>query len=275
MRVDLVRQRLDLGGQEQLFLFFEAMFDARVVPDLDGRRHGQHRREQNEHERPERLRIQEKQTLLVCAPPQADRLTNQLEADGRHQERELPIDLTRPQHLPDSRGKPGHDKRREMPDGFLRTEFAQAAAGEPAPHGKRQRDEFAVGERRNADHHADDGARVGAGHEAGEERAFERQVRGLVVEEEPDDDAQRERQPERQDERLPIGPVAALEDQNVPEAPVAHQHGGQGRHHRQFHDQCRDQHLPERKLCGGGHLLTGLILPERLARGRREEFDFP
>ncbi len=36
VRVDLAFQGLDLGGEEQFFLFGEAMFDARVVPDLDG-----------------------------------------------------------------------------------------------------------------------------------------------------------------------------------------------------------------------------------------------
>ena len=63
--------------------------------------------------------------------------------------------------------------------------------------------------------------------------------------------------------KSPIG-IAALEDQNVPEAPVPHQHGGQGRHHGQFHDERRDQHLPEGKLCGSRHALIYLILSARV-----------
>ena len=53
--------------------------------------------------------------------------------------------------LPDARGQAGEDERREVPDRFLRTELAQAAAGEAAADREGQRDDLAVDERRQAD----------------------------------------------------------------------------------------------------------------------------
>ena len=60
--------------------------------------------------------------------------------------------------------------------------------------------------------------------------ALERQVGGVVAEQQPRDDAGRERDAEAEREGQPIGPGAALEDQDVPEPPVAHQHRRQRRH---------------------------------------------
>ena len=43
VRVDLARERRDLGRQQQLLLLLQPVLDARVVPDLDRRRHAEHR----------------------------------------------------------------------------------------------------------------------------------------------------------------------------------------------------------------------------------------
>ena len=93
---------------------------------------------------------------------------------------------------------------------------------------------------------ADDRAGVGSGNEAGEKRALEHQIGGVVVEQDARGDAgrQRDRQPEREGE--PIGPVAPLENQDVAEAAVARQHGGQGRHDGQLAHQRGKQEL----FCG-------------------------
>ena len=90
---------------------------------------------------------------------------------------------------------------------------------------------------------ADDRAGVGAGNQAGEERAFEREVGRVVVEQQPRDDAERERDGQAEREREAVGPVAALEDQNVPEPPVARQHRRQRGHDGQLADQCGQQEL--------------------------------
>ena len=68
--------------------------------------------------------------------------------------------------------------------------------------------------------------------EPGEERAFERQVGGVVVEQQPRGDAGGERDAEAEGEDQAIGPVAALEDQDVAEPAVPHQHRRQRGHRR-------------------------------------------
>ena len=86
-------------------------------------------------------------------------------------------------------------------------------------------------------------AGVGPGDQPGEKRAFERQVGGVVVEQQPRGDAGGQRDAEGQREDQPVGPVAALEDQDVAEPAVADQHGRQGGHDGELDDQRRQQHL--------------------------------
>ena len=71
----------------------------------------------------------------------------------------------------------------------------------------------------------------------------EREIRGVVVQEEPRCDASRERHAQRQGQDQAIAPPAPLENKDVPEAAVAHQHGGQRRHDGQLHHQRREKHL--------------------------------
>ena len=85
-------------------------------------------------------------------------------------------------HLPQVLAKVDEDERRELPDRFLGTHFADAAAGECAADGKRQRDELAGDQRRDPDEHADRRARVWPGDQPGEKGALERQVGRLVIE---------------------------------------------------------------------------------------------
>ena len=160
--------------------------------------------------------------------------------------------------------QPREDERREVPDRFLGTELAQAAAGEPAADGERQRDELAVDERRQADHRADDGAGIGPGNEPGEERAFEREVRRLVVEQQPRGHAGGERHAEREHEDQAVGPVAAFEDQDVAEPAVADEHGRQRGHDRELHDQRREQHLLGGEELSGSGMLDLLDLIGRV-----------
>ena len=97
---------------------------------------------------------------------------------------------------------------------------------------------------------ADDGAGVRTGDEAGEKRAFERQVGGVVVEEQPAATPAVERHAEAEREDQPVGPVAPLEDQDVAEPAVPHQHRRQRRHDRQLDDQRREQELLGGENCG-------------------------
>ena len=104
VRVDLVRERFDLRGEQQLLLFLQPVLDARVVPDLDRRRDGEHRAEQDHGEPEERPRRagREIEQAMVVADARADALADQLEADRREQQHDLPVDLDRPDHLPDA-----------------------------------------------------------------------------------------------------------------------------------------------------------------------------
>jgi hypothetical protein len=46
-----------------------------------------------------------------------------------------------------------------------------------------------------------------------------------------------------EDENEAIRPVAAFKNQDMAEPPIPHEHRGQGSHHRQFHDERREQNL--------------------------------
>ncbi len=199
-------------------------------------------------------RLEEEETLLMRAPAEAERLANQLEADRREQQHHLPVDL--PARAASARRAPagrvktngekcqiasfGHSSRRPPP-----------ANPQPTAKGSAMNSPLASGGSPTIS--ADDGAGVGPGDEAGEEGAFERQVGGLVVQEQARDDARRQRNAEREDEDQPVGPVAALEDQDVAEPPVADQHGRQCGHDGQLHDQRREQHLLGGERCLAGH----------------------
>ena len=183
------------------------------------------------------------QPRLLRAPAETQPLANQLEPDRGHQQRQLPVHLTAAQHLPDTRRQAGDDERREVPDRFLGTELAQAAAGKPAADRERQGDELAVGERGEADHHPNDGPGVGSGDEASQKRPFERQIGRFVVQEQARHHARCEGQTERQHESEPVRPVAAFKNQDVPKPPVADQHGRERGHGRELDDQGREQHL--------------------------------
>ena len=121
------------------------------------------------------------------AEARAERLPEQLEADRREQQDDLPVDLeARGPCCQTWRCRLGEDERREVPDRFLRAQLAQAAAGEAAADGERQRDALAGDERRHADHQPPTIAPAyGPAMRPGEERAFERQVGGVVVQQQP------------------------------------------------------------------------------------------
>ena len=130
-----------------------------------------------------------------------------------------------------------------MPDRFLRAQLAQPAPGEAAADGERQRDDLAVGERRHADQQADNRAGVRARDQADDERPFEREIGRVIVQKEPRGDAGCQRQAEGERQNEPIAPAAALENQNVAEAPVPDQHRGERRHDGQLHHERRQEHL--------------------------------
>ena len=89
-------------------------------------------------QRPEH-RLRRKVEEVRVAPARADRLAQQFERDRRADEHHLPVDLEAAHHLPRAAMDACEDERREVPDGFLRAELAQAAAGEPAADGEGER----------------------------------------------------------------------------------------------------------------------------------------
>src|SRR5713226_2367714 len=72
----------------------------------------------------------------------------------------LPVYIEAPHHFPCAAMQAGEDEWREVPDRFLRAQFAQAASSEPAADREGQRDELAARQRRKPDHHANDRAGV-------------------------------------------------------------------------------------------------------------------
>src|SRR4029450_1367487 len=86
----------------------------------------------------------------------------------------------------------GEEKRRKVPDGFLRANLTQATTGESAADGKGKGDDFAGDERRNADQRSHDRAGVGTGQKPGQERPGERQIGGVVVDQNSRDERGRQ-----------------------------------------------------------------------------------
>src|SRR4051812_26892180 len=82
----------------------------------------------------------------------AESLADDFEAGRRGEQNDDPIDLKPPDQPPDMTMQVREEQRGEMPDRFLRTELAKAAAGESATDREGQGDEFARDERWNADH---------------------------------------------------------------------------------------------------------------------------
>jgi hypothetical protein len=124
--------------------------------------------------------------------------------------------------------------------------LAKTSAGEAAADRERKSAPFACEERRHRDGAAHDGACIRAGDEPGEKRTFQHQVGGVVVQKQARHDTHRQRNGQAERECQPVGPIAALEDQDVAEAVVTGQHRGERRHDRQFADERGEQEL----LCG-------------------------
>ena len=135
-----------------------------------------------------------------------------------------------------------------MPDGFLRTELPQPAPGEAAADGKGQGDDLVIGQRRQADQRADHRARVRPSHEPGHERPFQAEIGRLVIEQQSRADARGQRDAEEEDEDQAIGPVAALEDQDVAKPAVAREHRRQRGDDRELDDERGQQDLLEPEL---------------------------
>ena len=243
VRVDLVGERRHTGRHEQLLLLLEAVLDACVVPDLDGSRHAHHRGEQDQGEVVGARGVDVEVEEPLRAEAVAEHLPKQLERDGSEQEHELPVDLEIAGEPPQPPGERREHERREVPNRFLRAELTQAAAGKAAADHERYRDPFAGSERRQAGHAPDDGARVGAANEADEEGAFEAEVGRVVAEQQAGRHAADQRKGQREGEHEAIPQVAPLEDEDVPEPPVAHEHRREQGHDGQLEDERRDQHL--------------------------------
>ena len=241
MRVDLAGERGDLGRQQEVLLLVQAVFDARVVPDLDRRRHAQHRRDQDQREQPRRCRVQVEQAVLV--EPRADGLPNQLERDGGQDQHELPVHLEAADHVPDAARQRREGKGREVPDGFLRAQLAEPAAGKSAPDGEGQRAPFRHDHRGHRGQCADQRAGVRPGDEAHQKRPLERQIRRVVPQQDAGGHARDERNSQRKREDPAVQDAPALEDQNVAEPAIPHQHRSQQRHDGDLEHQRGDQEL--------------------------------
>ena len=177
----------------------------------------------------------------------AEQLPDDLEADRREQQHDLPVHLHRPEHLPGAAVQAGEDKRRELPEHVLGTQLAKAAAREPAADGEGQGDEFVREERRDADHDANCEPRVRTVDQARQKRAFERQVGRLVAQEQARDDAERQEASEAQGEGEPIRRRPLFEDEEMPEPAESHQNRRRGGHDGQFHQQRGEQQLVRRE----------------------------
>ncbi len=193
---------------------------------------------------------------VMLAPARAERPVGAARGQSARVSRsDLPVHLEAADHAPGASVEAGEDEWREVPDRFLGTQLAQAAAGESAADGEGEGDDLAVEDRGQAGHRADGRAGVGSGDQTCQERAFQAQVGCVVIQQEPGGDAAGRGHAERQGEDQPVRPVAAFEDQDVAKAPIPDEHRGQGGHHGQLDDQRREQHLIGGEECRSRHVM--------------------
>ena len=147
VRVDLIRERLDARGHQQLLLLGQPVLDARRVPDLDRDRDAKHGREHDKRVQPPFAGRQKEDARGVAV---ADRLAKHLEQDRRRDQEDLPVEREAPQESPGGVVELLPEERREAPDLFLRTDLPQAAAREPAADREGQRAPFTGEEWRDA-----------------------------------------------------------------------------------------------------------------------------
>ena len=233
VRVDLAGQRLDLRREQQLFLLLQPVLDARVVPDLDRRRDGEHRREQDHAAASTTGRVGGRvEEAMMLAPARARAPGGAARArSARAAARPASRSARRAASARRGGGRPvktngekcqiasfGHSSRRPPP-----------AKPQPTAKGSATHSPVKSGGRPTIS--ADDGAGVRAGDQA-------RRGTRLRASGRPRCSSSSRRattpaasgMPRLSDEDQPIGPVAALEDEDVPEPPVPHQHRGQRGH---------------------------------------------
>src|SRR5262249_33809648 len=105
-------------------------------------------------------------------------------------------------------------------------EFPEATTRESASDREGQSDELAPKEWRQSHKKPDSGSRVRTGNQSSYERSFEREISRVIPQKQPGDHGDRQRNAEIKCEDEPVGPVSTLENENVTEAPVPHQHRG-------------------------------------------------
>ena len=180
----------------------------------------------------------------------AEREAEQFERHRRQQKCDLPIGCRTTNELPDAAVQRGHDERRKVPDLFLRAGFPNAAAREAAADGKGERDPLAGHRGRKAREGADRGAGVGSGDQSGDKGGLQREVGRVIAKEKPGDDARGHGDADSGREHQSVVPGAALEDQNVTEAPVTDEHRRQERDHGDLDHERGQQELFGREELG-------------------------
>jgi hypothetical protein len=180
----------------------------------------------------------------------ADHLADELQADRRDEQHDLPVDLHFAQHAPHVPRHAEDHKRRKIPDVFLRTGLAKAAAREAAADREERRAVLAHGKRRQRHRQTDDRAGVGTCDQPREQCAFEREIRGVVVEEHAGAHPGGERHGKAQGEDQAVRPVALFENQNVAETAIPCQHRREGCHRGQLDDQRDQEKLTRREEFG-------------------------
>ena len=254
MRVDLARERLDLRGEQQLFLLLEAMLDARVVPDFD--RRGDARAP---------WRAARRRASRATPVPDAGRRAGRCHRAPSTWRSSSSAIGARTSSTCQSIWKPrtifqarrwmpvktngekcqiasfGHSSRRPPPAKPQPMAKGSAAISPPKSGGRPTSAPTVA-------------PAYGPAMRPARNDAFERQVGRAVAEQEPRRHAESQRNAKKEDKNEPVGPVAAFEDEDVPEAPVPHQHGRQRGHHGQLHDERREQQLLGEKEVGTGHV---------------------
>ncbi len=243
--MDLTGESLDSRSHQQFVLFLEPVFDPGAVPDLDRNRDAQHGRQYDQDLHPElRGRVIEQPRVTESM---TEHLPDDFETDRRGQQDDDPVDFKSPDEFPDVAVQVGEEQGREVPDRFFRTDLPQPSAGEAAPDRKRNRDPFSAGEGGEPHHRADDGAGVGTGDQPGEECARKREVGRLELEKQSNADAGGKGNADAGGEDQPLGPVAALGEQDPAEPGKSHQHGRQHGRYRDLHDQRGQQEILSRQ----------------------------
>ncbi len=254
VRIDLTRERVHAGTQEQLLVALEIHFDAGVVPDLQRGSDGHERAKDNETELPIPVRIERKEPSGLGGHDQSH--AAEFQAYAGHKRQHFPHHFATANHAHDGFGNVQEGEGAEIPEVFfVRDELSDQTADEAGGRGRRHGEPLMGHQRGDGNDGAANRADDAPAEESHEKSAFEGKIGELVggtVQAKDDPDQERGDQEEHEFDFLVRIPLFG--EEHAAEGVPASEQGG---------DRGGDTHLEEKGEEKLADAQSGLHLTNR------------